>query len=90
MVQQLLSILCDNAIKYSSGSEPIELKLYEEGRNICFETVNEWEQNVDADQLDSLFERFYRGDPTRSSELKSSGHGLGLSIARAMAEKKSC
>ena len=87
MVQQLLSILCDNAVKYAVGEEPIEVKLYGDGRNICFETANDWAHNVDEDQLDSLFERFYRGDPARAPENKSSGHGLGLSIAKAIAEK---
>ena len=87
MVQQLLSILCDNAVKYAVGPEPVEVRLYEEGRNICFETANDWAHNVDEDQLDALFERFYRGDPARAPENKSSGHGLGLSIAQAMAEK---
>ena len=87
MIQQLLSILCDNALKYSSGTGPVEVRLQKEGRHVVFSTANPWEQNVDADQLDALFERFYRGDPARNPENKSAGHGLGLSIARAMAEK---
>ena len=87
MVQQLISILCDNAIKYSRAEEPIELKLYAEGKTVIFQTANAWDRNVDPDHLDMLFERFYRGDPARNPENKSSGHGLGLSIARAMAEK---
>ena len=54
---------------------------------MVFETENGWEPNVDSAHLDDLFERFYRGDPAKSSENKSSGHGLGLSIAKAIAEK---
>ena len=88
-VAQLISILCDNAVKYSSGDGIIDIKLYDAGKYICFETSNEWEQNVDDDHIDDLFERFYRGDPSRNSQDKSSGHGLGLSIARAIAEKNS-
>lgn len=87
MIQQLLSILCDNALKYSSGTGPVEVRLKKEGRHVIFSTANPWEQDVDADRLDALFERFYRGDPARASEHKSAGHGLGLSIAKAMAEK---
>ena len=86
-IQQLISILCDNAVKYSTGSGNIKIRLYDEGKNVCFETENEWEQNVDEEHLDDLFERFYRGDPSRSSENRSQGHGLGLSIAKAIAEK---
>ena len=87
MVQQMISILCDNALKYASGMGPVEVRLQKEGRHVVFSTANPWEQDVDPDQLDTLFERFYRGDPARASEQKSAGHGLGLSIARAMAEK---
>ena len=86
-VQQMISILCDNAVKYSAGDGQIEIRLYDDGKNICFETANEWEQNVDDDKIDELFERFYRGDPARNPDNKSSGHGLGLSIAMAIAEK---
>ena len=87
MIQQMISILCDNALKYASGVGPVEVRLQKEGRHVVFSTANPWDQNVDPDQLDTLFERFYRGDPARAPENKSAGHGLGLSIARAMAEK---
>lgn len=87
MIQQLLSILCDNALKYSAGSGPVQVRLQKEGRHVVFSTADPWEQNVDADKLDTLFERFYRGDPARNPDNKSAGHGLGLSIARAIAEK---
>ena len=87
MVQQLFSILCDNALKYASGDGPVEVRLQKEGRHVVFSTANPWEQDVDPEQLEMLFERFYRGDPARASETKSAGHGLGLSIAQAMAEK---
>ena len=86
-IQQLISILCDNAVKYASGEDAVEIRLFDDGKNVVFETENGWEPNVDSAHLDDLFERFYRGDPAKSSENKSSGHGLGLSIAKAIAEK---
>ena len=86
MVQQLLTILCDNAMKYSTDEEPVCLHLYEKGKYAFFETINSWEQNVDPQKLEHLFDRFYRGDASRSTGEKG-GHGLGLSIAQAIAER---
>ena len=86
-VQQAISTLCDNAIKYSVGPEAIEIKLWAEGRNIIFQTANNWDHSIDEDNLEQLFERFYRGDPVRNTENKPTGHGLGLSIVKAIAEK---
>lgn len=37
---------------------------------------------IDEEQLSRLFDRFYRADPSRSSE--TGGHGIGLSIAKAI------
>lgn len=87
MIQQMISILCDNALKYAAGTGPVRFCLRREGRHAVFFTSNPWEHDVDEDQLETLFDRFYRGDPARASETKSAGHGLGLSIARAIAQK---
>ena len=41
-------------------------------------------EELPQNELDKLFDRFYRADPSRSSEKK--GFGVGLSIARGIAE----
>ena len=84
-VGQLLTILCDNAVKYARGD--IHVRLYPSGKRVLFETENEWDHGIPPEELDRLFDRFYRGDHSRTDSGGKSGYGLGLSIARAIAEK---
>ena len=84
-VGQMISILCDNAVKYARGD--IQVRLYAEGKHVYFETENDWDHGVAPEELPRLFDRFYRGDKSRSGETGQSGYGLGLSIAKAIAEK---
>ncbi len=80
---QLTSILIDNALRHSTGSG-IELTLKHQGHTAVLSTVNDGDE-IAPEKLEHLFDRFYRADEARSSE----GHhyGLGLSIAKAVAEK---
>ena len=86
-IRQIFSILLDNAIKYAEGDRVIRVRLHREGKKVLFETENDWARNVDAAKLDTLFDRFTRGDRSRSGAGGKSGFGLGLAIARAAAEK---
>ena len=82
-LRQLVSILMDNALKYSKEEGWIRLSL-ERQRKTVFLTV---ENSTDAplpQRLEDLFERFYRGDSSRNSQ--TGGYGLGLSIAKAIVE----
>mgnify|MGYP002627285861 CR=1 FL=1 len=72
---------------FRSDREPVRVRLYEKGRHVIFETVNCWEENVDRGHLEQVFDRFYRADLSRTADSGRSGHGLGLSIAKAIAEK---
>lgn len=80
-IQRLVSILLDNALKYSKTGGKIELRLWRDGKNICLSVYNTTE-NVDREKLSRLFDRFYRADQSRNSE--TGGYGIGLSIARAI------
>ncbi len=86
-VRQLFAILCDNAVKYAEGENRIRIRLYKEGRKIIFETSNDWNQEIEPKQLERVFDRFYRSDASRNKDGNRNGYGLGLSIAKAIAEK---
>ena len=80
---QLTSILLDNAVRHGTGSE-IELSLKRQGHTAVLSAVNDGDE-IPPEKLEHLFDRFYRVDEARNSD----GHhyGLGLSIAKAVAEK---
>jgi signal transduction histidine kinase len=81
-LQQLVSVLLDNAVRHSSGGE-ISVSLGREGRSAVLRVENEGE--IPQEKLGRLFDRFYRADEARSSE--GDHYGLGLSIAKAVAER---
>ena len=83
-IRQLISILCDNAIKYSDDQGTINLNLYKNGKNIVIDMYNTCEY-VDPESVNNLFDRFYRADESRSRE--TGGYGIGLSIAKAIVER---
>lgn len=83
-IKQLISILCDNSIKYSDEQGIISLNLYKSGKSIIIEMYNTCEY-VDPESVSSLFDRFYRADQSRSRE--TGGYGIGLSIAKAIVER---
>ena len=81
-VRQLVSILLDNAVKYAAPDSSIGLTLAKSRRGVTLTVSNRCE---DAARIDTsrLFDRFYRADPARSG---GNGFGIGLSIARGIAE----
>lgn len=81
-IRQLISILLDNALKYSPAGGQLELCLQKQGRNILLRVSNTTSRPVDEDKLTHLFDRFYRSDQSRNSQ--TGGYGLGLSIARSI------
>ena len=83
MIRQLCSILLDNALKYALPGGEITLSLKREHRGIVLRQSNPCEEIAES-ELEKLFDRFYRADPSRSSERK--GFGVGLSIARGIVE----
>lgn len=85
-IRQLMTILIENAIKYATG-DMIEVEVAWEGHHAVFATRNEWEHDVEPRELNSLFDRFVRGERSRDRSGGNAGYGLGLSIARAIAER---
>lgn len=83
-IRQLLSILLDNALKYSPAGGQLKLVLQKQGRTIVLSVSNTSTQPIEQDKLPHLFDRFYRTDQSRSSQ--TGGYGLGLSIARSIVQ----
>ena len=73
----------DNAVKYSTEGSEIHVSLERKGRKLIYQISNETDQIAKGNQ-DVLFERFYRSDASRNSA--TGGSGIGLSVAKAVAE----
>ncbi len=82
-LKQLVNILIDNAVKYSLGNSEIKVTLNKESKNnknyIALRVNNKSEVISDED-LEKIFQRFYKVDKARTRENES--YGLGLSIAK--------
>lgn len=82
-IQQLVSTLVDNAIKYSSEEGNIKITLLNTKKGIKLEVFNTTDK-LDTKNLDKLFDRFYRLDSSRARA--TGGYGIGLSIAKSIVE----
>ncbi len=82
-VRQLISILLDNAVKYADAGGEICLTVKSAKKGVQITLENPC-ANAEKIETDKLFDRFYRADPSRSG--KTPGFGIGLSIARSIAE----
>ena len=83
-IKKLISILIDNAIKYTNSNGKIIIFLKNE-KNKAKLIVKNTGEGIKNENLEKIFERFYRIDDSRNS--KSGGYGLGLAIARAISEE---
>ena len=80
-IRQLITILLDNAVKYSDDGGRIEVALEKQKNSIQLSVFNT-AQDISKENLPNFFDRFYRADQSRNS--KMGGYGLGLSIASAI------
>ena len=81
-IQQLVSILMDNALKYSPSGGTVALDFARQNKNLVLTVSNTTDSVITAENLNHIFDRFYRTDPSRNSE--TGGHGIGLSVAKAI------
>lgn len=81
-IGQILGVLLDNALRHTPvrGSVRIEATTAGAGVDIV---VSDTGDGIAADDLDHVFDRFYRGDSARSTT--TGGSGIGLTIARSLA-----
>jgi heavy metal sensor kinase len=81
LIQRMLANLLDNAIKYTHEGGTVHVSARKSSQGIVMIEVKDTGPGISAADLPHVFERFYRGDPSRSQ----AGAGLGLSFARAVA-----
>ena len=80
-LQRIVANLLDNAIKYTPAGGRANLSV-KEGHEKVKVTISDSGIGIDEKSLPRIFERFYRGDESRST----SDNGLGLSLARALVD----
>ena len=78
-IDELVSILIDNAISHSKENSIIKVNLTNNKSEIKLEIINEGDP-IPTDEYEKIFERFYRND--KSHNRKSGRYGLGLAIAK--------
>ncbi len=83
-LDKIISILLDNAIKYSPPGTQITVRTYRK-KDIARLVVSDQGIGIKASELPHIFDRFYRADSSRTKS-HVAGHGLGLSIAKKLAE----
>lgn len=84
-VVEILEILLDNAIKYSPAKSRITVQGKQTAHGVEISVADEGSGIPPAEQA-KIFERFYRADTSRSKE-NVEGHGLGLSLAKRLADQ---
>ena len=81
LLHRLIGILMDNAVKYCDAGGEIKVVL-SQGRRVVLTVENTYAAVGETD-LNRLFDRFYRADKARKF---TGGYGVGLSMAKAIAE----
>lgn len=85
-LEQILTIFADNAMKYS-GEKIIYLRAGRRGKNVAF-SVKDNGVGVKKEDQKRIFERFYQVDAARTRTEDKTSHGLGLAIAKNLAERQ--
>lgn len=82
-LSRVLDNLLDNALRYAAPG-PVEVAARPEAQDVRI-AVRDHGPGLPDEEVDRLFERFYRGDPARARQAEG-GSGLGLAIAKALVE----
>ena len=83
-LREVISILIDNACKYIADKGKLDVSLKKANNKQLLLEIGNDVDSVPAVSGERLFDRFYRRDESRSS--KKPGHGIGLSVAKAVIE----
>ncbi len=78
-LRRVAANLLDNAVKFSASGDSVEITLYQENSHAIIE-IRDTGMGIEEKDLPHIFDRFYRGDKSRSE----SGNGLGLSLTLSL------
>ena len=81
--RQLLTLLCDNAVKYCDEEGVVRAELEKAGRGFRMTISNSYAEGEGVD-YERFFERFYREDESHSAK---GGYGIGLSVAESLTKQ---
>lgn len=82
---RVITILLDNAVKYSPKKSKITIDSYKRSKFVYIK-VSDHGIGIKPEEIDHIFDRFYRADNARSKTKDAGGYGLGLSIAKRTIE----
>ncbi len=82
-LNQVFENLLDNALRYSRSGGQIQMEAHSKGGEVEFR-IQDNGQGIPEQDLPHIFDRFYRGDPSRNRN--NGGSGLGLAIAKSIIE----
>ncbi|MBM7635456.1 HAMP domain-containing sensor histidine kinase [Streptococcus saliviloxodontae] len=88
-LEQALTIIVDNAVKYSPIRKEITVELQEQEEFYCL-SVKDKGEGIAEEDLQHIFERFYRTDKSRNRTSTKSGLGIGLSILQQITQAYGC
>ncbi len=83
MIQQVIYNLIDNAVKFTPNGGYIFIKDYKDSEK-TFVSIRNSGDGIERDELNKVFERFYKVDRSRSYDVK--GAGLGLFLVKSIIE----
>jgi signal transduction histidine kinase len=81
--QQVVGNLIDNALRYTPANSSVDITIHSNPDNVIL-SVTDWGPGIPDEELDHVFDRFWRGEKSRARS--TGGTGLGLSIARQLIE----
>ena len=79
---QVMDVLLDNALKYSTPGSTVSVDLINNGKN-CLLSVSGPGEPISKEDLKNIFKRFYRADKARAM---NGSYGLGLAIAESIVD----
>lgn len=87
-IDQVLTNLIENAVRYTSPDSPIEMSARHDGNEVCL-CISDHGPGIPADELEHIFDKFYRVLKRKhylSIGGAATGSGLGLSVCRGLVE----